>query len=183
MQIPAFIAMVLLAAQRRSIQRAVTSLLSKSAAIPVTGRDNLAAKGSILIVIKIIINVYCWRTPMEAWSLCAIPQISPPVCHTWNNSCPLVRIPRGLRWRALVRFPRGLCCVGHCAIVDLVMHIGEQKVLGMRCWHPPVHTSRQLGWGGWRSRSQASSRSWIPCQNWIRSSNRTKFWCRSQSWM
>jgi hypothetical protein len=72
-RIPTFIAMVLLAAQCCSIQQAVTSLLSKSAAIPVTGRDNLAAKGSIFVVVEIVINIYHRRASMETWSLCAIP--------------------------------------------------------------------------------------------------------------
>jgi hypothetical protein len=143
--IPAFIAMVLLAAQCRSIQRAVTSLLSKLAAIPVTERDISAAKGSIFVVVKIVINVYCWRAPMETWSRCAIPRMFPPLCHTWIKSCPLVRILRGSSWRALVRIPRGLCCCGRCGIVNLVVHIGGQGVTRMRCWHPTVCTSRQLG--------------------------------------
>jgi hypothetical protein len=164
-RIPTIIAMVLLASQRRSIQRAITSLLSKLVAIPVTGRDNLAAKGSIYVVVKINIDIYRQRAPMESWSLGAIPLMFPPVCHTQIKYHPLVWIPRGLRWRALVRIPRGLCYGGRCLIVDLVTHIGEHRVAGMRCWHPPVHTSRGLGWGRCRSQSQASSQSWIRIRN------------------
>ena len=65
--------MVLLAAQCCSIQRAVTSLMSKLAAIPVTGRDYLATKGSIFIIVEIFVDVYHQRTPMDMWSLCATP--------------------------------------------------------------------------------------------------------------
>jgi hypothetical protein len=73
MRIPSFIAMVFLAAQRYSIQQAVTSLMSKSVAIPVMGRDYLATKGSIFIIVEIFVDVYHQRTPMDMWSLCATP--------------------------------------------------------------------------------------------------------------